>query len=190
MDLPSRSRSAHDTVLDFLNTVVSEKGHTADLLQTDEQVATWLENAGFLGAIVDRRNAASLNSLAHEARSLRETVRELLMQWKAGRTVDTGRLNLVLANVSYRVELVEDEAGGLQVMRRYAADTPLQMLAPLAVAAADLLARGDLRLIRKCESESCPVWFRDSTRAHRRRWCNLARCSKGRTAAPARCSEA
>jgi len=45
-----------------------------------------------------------------------------------------------------------------------------------AEAAAELLAEGDFELIRRCESESCVLWFYDRTKSHRRRWCSMASC--------------
>jgi predicted RNA-binding Zn ribbon-like protein len=39
-----------------------------------------------------------------------------------------------------------------------------------------LIAPGDLALIRKCESDKCVLWFYDTTKGHKRRWCSMATC--------------
>jgi predicted RNA-binding Zn ribbon-like protein len=180
MEFPFGSTSAHDAVLDFLNTIVSEDGQFADRLQSDEGVAMWLERAGFLRASGGMCEVRRLQGLAKEARLLRETIRELLTQRKSGRKVDAERLNHILASGSYHVELAEDEAGALRVVRRFSSETPVQILASVAVAAADLLARGDFTHIRKCGCDACPIWFYDRTKGRRRRWCDLARCTNAR----------
>ena len=51
-----------------------------------------------------------------------------------------------------------------------------QLLAPLAEAAAHLLATADFTLVRKCEDHACTLWFLDRTKSHRRRWCSMALC--------------
>ncbi|WP_158903784.1 ABATE domain-containing protein [Burkholderia sp. L27(2015)] len=138
-------------MLDFLNTAILGNEHSADVFQTDEDVALWLRNAGFLndGLVPEVKPHA----LVIEARSLRELIRELLMQQKAGELVDIGLLNDRLAKGGYWVELAHDCEGNLITCRRYARDTAAQVLIPIAVAAADLLASADFRLIRKCEGD-------------------------------------
>src|SRR5471032_1407859 len=111
------STSNHDAVLEFLNTVISGNEQLADLFQTDEDVVCWLRKAGFLnGAPMPEVEADTLTS---EARSLREVIRKLLAQRKAGEQVDIARLNPMLANGGYRIELTYDCGGNLAACRRY-----------------------------------------------------------------------
>jgi predicted RNA-binding Zn ribbon-like protein len=49
-------------------------------------------------------------------------------------------------------------------------------LVPVAEAVARLLAEGDFKLVRKCESADCTLWFHDRTKSHHRRWCSMALC--------------
>jgi len=65
---------------------------------------------------------------------------------------------------------------GRRVKRRWEQRTAEQVLAPLAECAAELLATGELSLVRRCENEQCVLWFYDRTRSHHRRWCNMATC--------------
>jgi predicted RNA-binding Zn ribbon-like protein len=174
MASPCFSSSNHESVLDFLNTVIRGNGRSFDALDTDEDVALWLQKAGYLrdgGA-----PSSEAGELSQRAKSLREVLRELVTQRKAGALVEVTGLNALLAHGSYRVELLLDESGEIHMHRRYETRTTDQLLMPVAVAAADLLARGDFRLIRKCEGHGCPFWFYDGTKAHRRRWCNTVLC--------------
>ncbi len=53
---------------------------------------------------------------------------------------------------------------------------PLRALAPIARSAADLIAQGRGALVRKCANPRCVLYFRDTSRTRRRRWCSMAVC--------------
>ena len=55
-------------------------------------------------------------------------------------------------------------------------DTAEAILGPVAEAAAELLARTDFELVKRCEDETCVLWFTDRTKSHRRRWCSMLLC--------------
>src|ERR1700754_385974 len=182
MASPLASVRAQDAVLEFLNTVVPRNGQLLDLFQSDEDVLAWLERAGLLEMVVMREDGV-YHGLAIEARQLREDVRQLVLQRKLGQLVDAELLNRVLSAGSYRMELAEDGDGNLNALYRFPAQTSTQVLVPVAIAAAELLARGDFLLIRQCESPECPLWFYDRTKSHRRRWCNMTICGNRQKAA-------
>jgi predicted RNA-binding Zn ribbon-like protein len=50
------------------------------------------------------------------------------------------------------------------------------VLWPIARAAADLLVSEDLASLRMCASEDCGWLFLDTTKNHRRRWCDMRTC--------------
>jgi predicted RNA-binding Zn ribbon-like protein len=182
MASPLASVRAQDAVLEFLNSVVPRHGQLLDLFQSDEDVLAWLERAGFLEMVVMREDGL-YRGLATEARQLRENVRQLVLQRKLGQLVDAELLNRVLSSGSYQMELAEDGEGNLNALYRFLAQTSTQVLMPVAIAAAELLARGDFLLIRQCESPDCPLWFYDRTKSHRRRWCNMTICGNRQKAA-------
>ena len=72
--------------------------------------------------------------------------------------------------------LVQDRPGELRLEQRFATDTAEQLLMPVALAAAELLANGNFELVRACESADCVLHFYDRTKSHRRRWCSMATC--------------
>jgi predicted RNA-binding Zn ribbon-like protein len=59
----------------------------------------------------------------------------------------------------------------------------VHLLEPLVRSAADFLARADLGRVRKCDNGKCVLYFYDSTRNGRRRWCNMAWCGNRNKAA-------
>ncbi|BBU30333.1 hypothetical protein BTHE68_40670 [Burkholderia sp. THE68] len=163
-----------DLVLDFMNTVISEHGKQIDLLETDEAVLRWLEASKTPGAVEER--LSHVEGIAEDARGLREVIRDLVVQRKSGQGLAIEKLNSVLAGSVFAFELVEAGEGAWVSRRKCVTSTRASVLAPVAVAAAEFLASEDFRLVKKCESEQCSVWFYDRTKAHRRRWCNMGLC--------------
>jgi predicted RNA-binding Zn ribbon-like protein len=156
-------------VLEFLNTLPMVEGELQDQLRTNADVLSMLTRLGwptpFEGA-----------GLVAAARTLREELRKLIERRKAAKPLDLAQLNKFLAQASSHLNLRQEKKASLALTRAWEHRTPQQALAPLAEAAADLLANADFHLIRRCESEACVLWFYDRTRSHRRRWCSMASC--------------
>jgi predicted RNA-binding Zn ribbon-like protein len=160
--------------LDFLNTRMRVNGQLEDCLQRGEDVLRWLEQAGFPTSEIG--SAAARVSLLDSARRLRENIRSLVEKRKTGQRGDPSFLNGVLAEAQSHPRLVWNKPRSLRIDRVGRRDTPQAILAPVAEAAADLLATGDFRLVKRCEDESCVLWFADNTKSHHRRWCSVALC--------------
>jgi len=47
---------------------------------------------------------------------------------------------------------------------------------PIARASAELLASGHLQFVRACSSPTCRWFFLDTSKNHRRRWCDMTKC--------------
>ena len=161
---------ADHRALDMLNTVLQVDGVQVDVLQSDDDVARWLVKAGVLAAPTSRKG------LLETFRELRDEVRELVRRRQAHKRLDLAGLNAFLAKGRQEPVLVQDRGGALRLEQRYATNTAEQLLMPVALDAADLLANGDFDLVRVCESEDCVLHFYDRTRSHRRRWCSMATC--------------
>lgn len=156
--------------LDLMNTVVAQDGVLHDTWQSDADVLHWLQ-AQHLAPHKARAAAGLLDA----GRALREVVRTLVSDKKAGQPLQVTALNAALAHGQRHLQLEED-AARWQVAAHYAVNTPQGLLAPLAETAASLLALADFRLVRKCEDADCVLWFHDQTKSHRRRWCSMAVC--------------
>ena len=164
---------ADHPVLDFLNTVAAPEGTPIDVLQTDADVLYWLERAGMAPtkpALVPR------SALLNAARTLRETIRPLVLKRKAGKRADISALNEFLLQAASYPQLVWENPSALQIERHRPAKTPEQVLAPIAESAAEFLSTADFDLVRPCEGRDCILWFYDRTKSHRRRWCTMSVC--------------
>lgn len=159
--------------LDFLNTRMKVDGDLLDLLQSDEDVLVWLRRAGFPAPTIDIPQPLDLLG---SARMLRESIRTIVERHKTGRREDPSVLNDFLASSpSYR-QLVWGKSNKLRINNVRQQKTAKSILAPIAEAAADLLATADFELIKRCENETCVLWFSDQTKSHRRRWCSMELC--------------
>ena len=174
---PAESRAlllAGHPALDFLNTRMRVNRELVDFLQSDEDVLHWLKQAGLPVAKI-RRYTAPI-SLVDAARTLRENIRSLVEKRKAGQRGDPSVLNDFLAEAQSHPRLVWTKPRALTIKRVRRQDMPAGILAPVAEAAADLLATYDFTLVKRCEDESCVLWFSDQTKSHHRRWCSTVLC--------------
>ena len=164
---------ADHPVLDMLNTVANANGQPHDCWQTDADVSDWLIRAGWLAEPLAGRYPPGV--LLAVARHLREVTRMLVEARKAGRTANADAINVLLRQApSHPVLVWNDKTPRVERLRP--ADSVEQCLAPLAEAAAHLLAEGDFGLVRMCEHPECTRWFYDRTKSHKRRWCSMAVC--------------
>ncbi|AGW94696.1 MULTISPECIES: CGNR zinc finger domain-containing protein [Cupriavidus] len=165
---------ADHVALDLINTVEQVDGVPTDRWQGNADVMDWLVATGLVAQA--ERPKKLPEDLLVAARALREVVRGAVHKRKHGEAVDLAALNCILAQGASHLELRRDRDGAVTVHRCHDRTGASGWLAPLAEAAAELLASGDFALIRKCESDDCALWFYDRTRSHRRRWCSMALC--------------
>ena len=165
---------ADHPVLDMLNTRANVDGVPFEFWQGDADVERWLVRLGWAeeGAVPVFEEGALLGA----ARGLREVIRVLLEQRKAGQQGDPAALNAFLRKAVSHPQLAWPAPGELRLERQRKVQTAEQFLAPIAEAAATLLVEGDFGLVRTCEHPECVLWFYDRTKGHRRRWCSMALC--------------
>jgi predicted RNA-binding Zn ribbon-like protein len=175
---------AGHTSLDFLNTRPVVKRHPVELLSTLEDFVRWLGRAGAIdaraGAEAVRRWAEGPDGarIAERARSFRETLRNMIDGIVKGRGVPTeglAAINFILAENDGGLRL-ERQGGGFRTRFISRPTQPIALLGHVAEAAADLLATGDLHLIRRCGNPDCVLYFYDATRNHKRQWCAMSTC--------------
>jgi predicted RNA-binding Zn ribbon-like protein len=150
-------------------------GELVDLFRTGHDVLAWLEQAGLDVAGVSSRAASP--SLLRAARQLREHIRSLVETRKTGRRGDPSVLNRFLVHARSYPRLVWSLPRAPTIVRRVRRPaTPQAILAPVAEAAAELLTTADFDRIKRCEDETCVLWFADQTKSRHRRWCSMELC--------------
>ena len=171
---PTPPRVADHLALELLNTVFVLNGELVDSLQSDSDILRWLADTGW--PVKGNLANPKPDNLLHSARTLREAIRKLVETRKAGKRADVAHFNAFLAESQSHLKLSPGKGGTLNIEREWKQQTPEEILAPIAEAAAELLATGDFNLVRRCEDSECVLWFYDRTRSHRRRWCSMATC--------------
>jgi predicted RNA-binding Zn ribbon-like protein len=185
--------------LDFLNSGTSVDPQHPDWLQDGSKLLDWLVLSGAIEPAVAKEFAAQgdafgeLNSIAEEARGLREWLRTFVERHQ-GRELDPNvmgelsGLNRLLARDSIH-RVVEVAAGPPKELqwghaRRWTA--PERLLMPVAEAIGDLVCHSDFRRVRACEGTDCVLVFLDTTKANARRWCSMSLCGNRAKAAASR----
>lgn len=167
--------------LDYLNTRMRVNGEILDLLRRDEDVLDWLKQAG-LAAPKVAPHAARM-ALLNSARTLRENIRSLVEKRKAGKCGDPALLNRFLSRAHSHSRLVWTKPRSLKLEKVRQKDSAEAILAPMAEAAADLLATADFNLVKRCADDTCVLWFSDRSKSHHRRWCSMGICGNRRKVA-------
>lgn len=175
--------------VDFVNTELIDSGRLVDLLVSTDDLQAWLHAA----RLADRRPwklpaslpAAVRRALLDDAKALRSAIRGALERLAAGQPVATRHAAVIgrtLARCPGRLHLGETD-DGWEVSFQADAAAPTSVLAPIAQAAADLLAHPGEGTVRQCEHPGCVLWFLDRTRNRSRRWCSMSACGNRQKAA-------
>lgn len=157
-----------------------------DPLAAPETLAAWMRAAD---PAKDRELLASpprARALMGEALALRGAIARLFSSTSAGGPPPPDALfvlNRVLAAGARTSRLEPAPDGGWVVVGADVGAAPLSLLAPIALAAAELLASVDPRRLRACEAPDCATWFVDTSKGGRRRWCSMAACGNRAKAA-------
>jgi predicted RNA-binding Zn ribbon-like protein len=170
--------------LDFVNTEIIERGRRVELLGSFADLIAWFEQARVLGVPEARQvlhqwgqTSRGVRALS-EARAFRRLLREMVEEIVAGKRPSAHmvhKINTLLRCRTGEVTLVRTRQG-FERRVSFEPREPSHLLVPLAESASELLCRGDLSLIRKCENPRCILYFYDTTKNHARRWCSMAVC--------------
>jgi predicted RNA-binding Zn ribbon-like protein len=179
---PNPSFLASHPALDFVNSFATPNGQAVEWLEDGASFLGWLRAAGLatdadIHSYARRFGRGQLDELAATARALREKIRAELANVTAfpnSARLRTALNRLMGAGSAYRrLERVDDQ---LHLIFRERSDDPMQLLIPIAEAAARLMTEEDANRIRRCAGPSCSIWFLDRTKGGTRRFCSATIC--------------
>ena len=179
--------------LDLLNTWRFNADQSLDLLQSPEDVVTWLAAVGLPdGAYSPELSSHPPNRriLLDEALWLRRDILLIVQSLVAGElpppyTVDTINRILTESATSFRLDSLiippegEQDEGmedHLVLNAHEHVSSVLGVLQPIALSAARIVTEANTTRIRQCASRNCMYWFLDTSKSGRRRWCSMSRC--------------
>lgn len=132
-----------------------------------------------LAATLQTLTGLACSRVAKRARKLREHVHGVLAAVHKQRPVSQRDLDAIASAVraarAARV-FVASSSGGLATYRWSRPATAEIPLHACALAVEGLLTDVDRGRIRKCEASDCDVYFVDTSKGHRRQWCNMKNC--------------
>jgi predicted RNA-binding Zn ribbon-like protein len=191
---------AGDLCLDFINTLDNRPSREPkELLNNYYDLARFGEDTGILTP--EQRHQLServplmpdeADEAVRRARDLREAFHEIfsaLMNKQTAPQLAMEKLNANLHDAALHSRLVQPKAvqpeasegeTSLDGHLVWRFDDPASsfnaIVWPIAHAAADLLASNDVALVRTCSSPACQWFFLDTSKNHRRRWCDMKVC--------------
>lgn len=186
IDFPSILVGDH-LALDFTNTIAAPKGELIEWIGTGADLLEWLLIVEVISPaervlITSKWSSRDIDEVAREARKMREWFREIIIRIK-----EHGHGSLMLSDIEKMNDLlslekieryIEPGKNGerIQLEVRRLWNEPRELLFPIVSSMAELLAEGDLDLMRECKNELCTLWFYDRTKGHRRMWCSPSMC--------------
>jgi predicted RNA-binding Zn ribbon-like protein len=174
-----------DVVLDFVNTMTGRNGQPRDWIADYDGLADWAAVAGIL-AKSDcerlkrraRQSPAAASAALMAARELRELLFSLLSQIIGGRDateVELARLHTfwIRSVNQHQLKSVDGHIEPVLLGTSTAFD---RISAVLTIRAVELLRHLPKGRVRMCCGPDCAWIFIDSSKAGRRRWCDMSTC--------------
>jgi predicted RNA-binding Zn ribbon-like protein len=173
--------------LDFANTVSNRGTEPIERLRSYGDLVAWAAQAELIGdgeAAALRRAAEARPGEAEAVLARAQALREALFglftaaaAGAAGGDEDLAAVNRELPAALARRCLTRDGGGYRWCDAEDGGGPDLAApLAPVARSAAELLASGDLALVRECDADTCRWLFLDRSRNRSRRWCDMKVC--------------
>jgi len=178
----------NDVCLDFINTDIVDRGKRVDLLEDYGDVVSWLTEAGCIDPGTAERmlklgDNESLKMLK-KVREFRKKLMDMIQALSQGKPLRRSHLepvNEILKEDTTYSNLILINGNARQIT--HSSSTILDPRLTIAHAAAELLTKKDLTLVRKCSNPECVLYFYDESKNHARRWCSMDRCGNRMKAA-------
>src|ERR1700733_8091617 len=173
-----------DSVLDFVNTVTGRNGFPRDWLPNFEALAAWGGMAGLIGkhrsSMLQKRSQQHPRDAAvamSSARELRELLYRALLQAVGGSSPSAADLQRLHAYWRRAVErhAFQYRSGSIRPVLLHTEGFD-EITDAIVLQAVHRLGVLSTRPLRQCAGGNCAWLFIDSSKAGRRRWCDMATC--------------
>lgn len=168
-----------EACLDLINTVELTDGFPHDHIPTVDQVIGFLAEHGLAHEAVlrsqQRREGEAWVARVREARAALRELWDAQVEGRAPAPDALATLNALLEHAP-RVALRATLAG-VEIAHEHPDDDPTgEALARAAMPLVEAIASGQTDRFRICANDGCRWVFEDSSRAGRRRWCDMSTC--------------
>lgn len=177
--------------LDFVNTQKMRDGQPFETLESFADLVAWLIAVELLEIEQAKDLFEKWNDEISTVKFLQETIkfrnllRETAENIADGKGISDETLKAINARLKKQSGFTEIEKGenGFEKRIRIDLSEPSKLLQPIAEAVADFLCYANFEYLRKCESDACVLYFYDTTKNHKRRWCSMKACGNQAKAA-------
>lgn len=172
--------------LELLNSVGAPYGTEMDWVGSGTELLSWCCAVGLLAEneakdLQEQLSADELDDLAKEVRDLREIYRTFVPD---GAQPLIEYLNALLARGQTTYEIVPGgKAAAPQMLLKNRMVGSADLMAVIARAVADAICLDVPDRTRQCAGPTCTLWFRDTSKSNRRRWCSMSVCGNRSKAA-------
>jgi predicted RNA-binding Zn ribbon-like protein len=177
--------TAGNLSLDFTNTVDNRRAaNEVDLLANYSDFLAWVLEAKVLTpgqthrlSELAEKNTVQAGAALRRVLQIREAIYAIFSAIAEGRAVPESSLcvlNSAVQQANAHARIVPANRGF--IWHRIGPESLASPLWPLVMDAAELLTSGQLGLVRECAAENCGWLFLDTTKNHRRRWCDMKTC--------------
>jgi len=138
-----------------------------------EKLPAWSVAAG----LVDKELAWRADELS-ELADVRGRLAKMVAKLSSGDDISPAEIDFLNKVLKRGIRYVELEHGpeGYRKRLEIKIERAGDLLVPICESFVDLLCYGNPDHIRKCERPDCILYFYDTTKNHRRRWCSMAVC--------------
>ncbi|HVE56976.1 MAG TPA: CGNR zinc finger domain-containing protein [Pyrinomonadaceae bacterium] len=177
--------------LDFVNTQKMRDASPFETLESFADFVAWMIAVKLLepGQAEDLFKKwigqSSTVKFFEETLKFRNLLRELAENIADQKEISNGTITAINARLKKQSGFtqIEKSENGFEKRFRFDLSEPAKLLQPIAEAVADFLCYGNFEFLRKCESASCVLFFYDTTKNHKRRWCSMKACGNQAKAA-------
>ncbi|KHS64220.1 hypothetical protein QT13_19550 [Pectobacterium brasiliense] len=164
---------ANNLALDLINSAFGTGSEYHDCLTDDASVIAWLKAAKQLPENFTDTPAGLMN----EALALRQAMVRTIEAVRSGKEYNPEQINHILdSGRPVRTLEWNSQQAGFNVVECRRDNSCASLLEPVAMAFAALISGPEVKYIRQCEAHDCTLFFLDTTKSHRRRWCSMALC--------------
>jgi predicted RNA-binding Zn ribbon-like protein len=149
--------------LDFVNTVVQDKGQSVDFLKVKSDWVDWLKFAGI-------HSDGGVTSF-QEVLKFRDILQKVALELSNGKRVNAGAIEKINSYLTGASSLLVRRERGWALENQFP-----NPLSEIAQSVALSLTSSHAELIRKCEASDCVLYFCDTSKSHKRRWCSMKTC--------------
>lgn len=170
--------------LDLINTCFVTQKQPVDLLQQEPTLVLWLSEICLEPHPTLLADSQQITTLQRRLISLREICRSVMRDLEEAKTISADTYERLRSFIQAIPLYTDVSLATGKLAERYRGATPTDdILYQIAISVVHTLQTVHPERIRKCEHDDCVLYFADTSKAGKRRWCSMELCGNRQKAA-------